>query len=294
MPAGNDHLTGAVLVLASALAFSSAGVLTKVITADPWQIITWRGFVGGLAITAYVAWQARGGSLRRAFHLGAPGWLIASIGSAGSICFINAFKLTYVANVAIVYATVPFIAAFFERVLNGQRFRLLTLASAVLSLGGVGLMVVDGLGSDGLTGDLLALGMTVCMALYMVLMRRYPETPSVFAGAASSFQLFILGALVGMPFAVSAEDAWLILFFGLIFALAVILLTEGTRRITAAESGLLGTAETPFAMILAWLVLSEVPPAASLTGGLIVIIAVSGHAGWDFTRARGKRLPAGD
>ena len=48
--------------------------------------------------------------------------------------------------------------------------------------------------------------------------------------------------------------------------------------IPAAEAGLLGSAETPFATLLAWLLLAELPPAASFIGGAVVLAAVFGHA----------------
>ena len=72
--------------------------------------------------------------------------------------------------------------------------------------------------------------------------------------------------------------------FGIAFTVAVVLWTEGTRMIPAAESGLLGSAETPFAFLLAWLLLAELPPLASFAGGGIVLAAVFAHAAADFAQ----------
>ena len=105
------HLLGVFLVIASALVFSLAGVLTKAIQADAWTIACWRGLLGGALIFAYVAWLGRGRPLTETFRLGWRGWLTAGVGSAASLAFIFAFKLTYVANVAVIYATAPFMAA---------------------------------------------------------------------------------------------------------------------------------------------------------------------------------------
>ncbi|MCP5116558.1 MAG: EamA family transporter, partial [bacterium] len=63
----------------------------------------------------------------------------------------------------------------------------------------------------------------------------------------------------------------------LAFAAAVVLWTEGTRLIPAAESGLLGSAETPMAIAMAWIILSEAPPTASIIGATIVLAAVLAH-----------------
>jgi drug/metabolite transporter (DMT)-like permease len=78
----------------------------------------------------------------------------------------------------------------------------------------------------------------------------------------------------------------LLVAFGISFAVAAILWTEGARLIPAAESGLLGSAEVPFAILFAFLFLSEIPPAASMLGGAIVILAVFAHAGRDWLAAR--------
>ncbi len=57
---------------------------------------------------------------------------------------------------------------------------------------------------------------------------------------------------------------------------------DNTDLIPAAESGLLGSAETPVAIVLAWIILSETPPVASMVGALIVLATVLMHARSDF------------
>ena len=69
-----------------------------------------------------------------------------------------------------------------------------------------------------------------------------------------------------MPFDVSVRDAVLLICFGIAFAGAVILWTEGTRLIPSAQSALLGTVEIPCATLLAWVVLNEFPPHVAIVG----------------------------
>ena len=281
-----SHVLGAVLVVASAVVFSLAGVLTKLIAADAWTIACWRGVVGGLLILGYVAWLGRRRPLRERFRLGWRGWLLAGVGSAASLAFIFAFKLTYVAHVAVIYATAPFMAAGLAWWLFREGLRAQTMIAALASLLGVLVLVAGGLGSAVLAGDAVALLMTFGSALYAVLIRAFRDSPVILAGGVSGLQLFVVAWLVVDPFAVSARDAVLLSTFGLAFAVAVVLWTEGTRLIPAAESGLLGTAETPFAILLAWLLLAELPPAASFFGGALVLAAVLTHAGLDVARSR--------
>ena len=268
---------GAALVLGSAVLFSLSGILTKAIDSDSWTILTWRGLIGGIGIAAYVWWRSDQRPIGHVFRLGRAGWLVATVGAIGSITFIVSFKNTYVANVSVIYATIPFIAAVLERLILGTRVHAKTLTFAAVSLAGVVLIVAGSLGSPNLTGDAVAMAMVLLNALYMVLIRAFPGTDSVLAGAASGPMLFVSGWFLTDPLDASSRDAVLLVVFGLVFAVATVLWIEGTRRIPAAESGLLGSAETPLAIALAWLLLAEVPPAASIIGSGVVLAAVVAH-----------------
>jgi len=277
---------GIVLVVASAVFFSLAGIFTKLISADLWTIVCWRGLFGALLITLYVG--LRGGlQVRKAdLGLGWRGLVLATVGSAATLCFIGAFKHTFVANVAILYATAPFMAAALEYLFRRTPVRPSVAVATLVSTIGVGVMVFAGLGSGLWFGDALAMLMAFGSALYMVLIRLFRDTPVVLAAALSSLQLFVLGWFFADPLAVSADDAMLLAMFGASFSAAAILWTEGTRLVTAAESGLLGSAEVPLAIVFAWLILADIPPPASLAGGAIVLIAVGVHAVRDFAAAR--------
>ena len=90
----------------------------------------------------------------------------------------------------------------------------------------------------------------------------------------------LIGGAVILAHAIWREGArplgrrgWLIPAFGLSFAAATVLLTEGAGRIPAAEVALLGGADVPLAVVFAMLILSEVPLTASWIGGAIIIAA---------------------
>jgi drug/metabolite transporter (DMT)-like permease len=281
-----ERTLGIVLVSSSAAVFGLTGVLTKSIHADPLTITCWRGFVGSILIAFYVFWRRSGSDPSKSLRLGWRGWLLAVEGATASICFIAAFKFTYVANVAVIYATAPFVAALLAWLLVREPFRIQTMAAAAVSLCGVAIMVWAGIGTGNLFGDGLALLMTIGSALYMIMVRAFRDTPVVWAAAVSSFLLFLFGFLVTEPLAITMRDALLLAAFGASFALASVLWTEGSRLIPAAESGLLGSAEVPFAILFAFLFLPEIPPAASIAGGAVVLAAVFAHAGRDWLGTR--------
>lgn len=254
-------------------------------------ILAWRGVVGAAGIGAYVWVRNSHEPIRSVFRLGYQGWLLAVVGGVGSVTFIVAFKNTLVANVSVIYATIPFVAALLERVILSEPIRRRTLTAAVASLVGVVIIVSGSVGSPNLDGDAVALAMVALNALYMVLIRAFTETNPVLAGAASGPLLFVAGWFFTDPVDVSAHDAVLLVVFGLVFAAATVLWIEGTRLIPAAESGLLGSAETPVAIAMAWLILSEAPPATSIVGDTIVLVAVVIHARSDEPTGRHRRPP---
>lgn len=278
-----DHSLGALLVVASSAFFAMAGIFTKSISSDVWTIACWRGLVGGILITGYVLWRSGPRGLRLDF--GWRGGLMIVVGVAASLGFIAAFKLTYVANVAIIYAATPLVAAFLEWLFLHVRPRPFTLAMSIVCLLGVGIIVSGGLGGGNTFGDLVALFMMVAGAVYLVMIRAFRDLPVVWVGAVSAFILFTFGWVITDPLAVSAADAWRMLGFGFTFACAVVLWTEGARLIPASESGVLGAAEVPFAILFAWTFLAELPPMLSVAGGAVVMAAVILHA------MRSRRAP---
>lgn len=277
---------GPVLVLGSAVLFSFSGVLTKAIDAGSWTILGWRGVIGGGAIAGYVWFRKRNERPRDVFRLGPHGWLLATVGGIGSITFIFAFKNTFVANVSVIYATIPFVAALLERIILGETMKRRTLGAATASVIGVVVIVGGSLGSPNLDGDVVALGMVALNALYMVLIRTFTDTDPVLAGAASGPMLFAAGWFFADLTDVSNRDAMLLIVFGLVFAGATVLWIEGTKLIPAAESGLLGSAETPIAIVMAWIILSEAPPIASIVGATIVLATVMLHSWQDVVTTR--------
>ncbi len=267
-PRGSDRRLGIGLVLASAVPFALAGVFTKLIEADVWTVLVWRGVIGGVLIALYARRSERG------MAMGWRGWLLAIIGGLASVAFLAAFRMTFVANVTLIYAMAPFAAAGLDWLIRKERARAEVLRSAAFSIVGVAMIVAGSFGGARLAGDMMALLMMGLFPLYTVLIRAFPQAPLLTAAALSSVLPVMLGLAMGVPLLPEVRDmAWLVL-FGLSFALAVVLFTEGARRIPAAEAGFYGGLEVPLAVLLAWGLLSEWPPLSTVLGGVLIMSAV--------------------
>lgn len=266
------HKAGVLLVILSAIVFSSAGVFTKAVDAGAWEVIFWRGLFAAAFTTAYVAWR---GTLQQDFmQMGVSGWAVALVGASGSAAFIAAFKYTTMANVMLIYAAAPILAAVLAWIWIKERLSLAMILGCVGSVVGVAIIVNGSIGQLSLTGDLLALWMTLVMAFIMAIYRRYPSTPAAGPAALSSLVLLPVAVYWGDPFAISVFDFVVTAVFGLVFAIASVTLAEGGKRIPAGEAALLSTLETPLAPLFGWLFFAEVLPTTTFVGGAIILIAV--------------------
>lgn len=275
--APSQYRLGLVLVTASALAWSTAGLFTRLIPLDLGTMLVWRGVFGALGLLV-VAVALQGRSVFSDFRaMGRPGWIFALVSAFGMLCFIASLRMTTVAHVSIIYATVPFVAACLAWLVIGERPARSAVVASLVSLLGVAIIV--GFGSEGsLLGDLLAFGMTLSLAIMMVISRRYTEIPTLPAACISA----LLSSVAAIPFSdglvVSGNDMGLLALFGLVnSAVGLALFTLGARMLPAIETALIGALDAPLAPIWVWVVFAETPGVETMTGGAIVFGAVLAH-----------------
>jgi len=269
---------GVVLLLASGVAFSTAGLFTRLITVDAWTLLFWRGVFGGLFIGGYVVFPQRRGTLAAIRAVGPLGLVIAACSTLGTICFINALRRTTVADVTLIYAAAPFVTASIGFLWRGERETRATLVASAVAFLGVALMFSAALSLGHIEGDLLALAMTVVMATMMVLIRHHRDTPMLPAASLSAFASALVVLPLAQPASPGAVDFLYLALFGTTqFGLGLLLLTLGTRLISATRSALIGNLEVPLAPIWVWLAFGEIPALMTCVGGGLVMLAVVGE-----------------
>ncbi len=274
----DQHRLGILLTTASAVAYSTAGFFTRLIHLDVWTLLFWRGIFAGLFIAFFMVWQNRRDTLAGVRAIGGPGLVAASLSTLATIFFINAFRRTSVADVTVIWATAPFVTAALGWLWIGQKESWMTFLASAAALLGVIVMVGGAVTEGHLVGDLLALGMTLCMAIMMIIIRKHRETPMLPAACLSAFLSSLVVWPLASPGTVGPRNvAYLMLFGTTQFGLGLLLLTLGTRLISATESALVSALETPLAPVWVWLAFNEVPSLATFTGGAIVMAAVSAH-----------------
>lgn len=273
----STHRQGLLLVVISALLFSTPGLFTRGVSASGWEVIFWRAVFGVFFTTAYLAW--RGNLKKQLVGLGLSGWANAVVWASGTIAYLHAYKLTSIANVSLIYGSAPILTAFVAWIWFSERPRNIVLAASVLALAGVVVIGVGSLGSVHLGGDLLALWMTCSVAIGLAIFRKYPQTPAAGAAILSSLLVIPPALIWGNPWVTSPAEIAVLALFGLVFSIASILLNEGSKLVPSSEAALMSNLEVPVQPLLAWMVLNELPPRATFIGGFLILIAI-GASTW--------------
>jgi drug/metabolite transporter (DMT)-like permease len=288
-PVGNprERFIGVALVLLSAVAWSLNGLYTRYLTTDVYTTLAGRGLAITLLLAvALVAVRGRETGRLVVYNARRAAIVILS-GSLCMITFIAALFHTTVANVTVIYAISPLIAAVLARFLIGDRLVARTLVAFAVALVGIFIMVGASFGTSRLLGDFLALLMSATFAIVIVEMRRKPNIDNLTSSLLTSLLTF--AAL--LPFAsfgsVTRRDAVLLFLFGFTSnVLGFFLFVAGVRRMPPAEAGLIATIEIVLAPLWVWLIFSESPGSATILGGAIVVVAVLFHLSRDLPRLR--------
>ena len=279
--------TGTALVLAATVAWSFSGTFTRLLTTDVMTAIAWRSFFGGgFLLIPYLIGNGRR-SLTLLVGIGWPGLALAVAQVLCQASTVGAFYDTSIANVAVIYATAPFMAAGLAYWLIGERMAPRTIFASLVAMGGVLVIVSSGFGTGHIDGDLTAVLMTVTFAVIIVIPRAYPGTQMMPAALLSSAVTFAVFAPFGRPGSMPVTDWGVLAAFGFVnFTVAMYLFLAGSRRIAAAQAGLIGTLEIVLSPLWAWLVFKERPSITTVVGGAVILTVVVWHTWRDLHAER--------
>lgn len=283
------------LALLSALTFATSGTFARPLITGDWSaeaVVVARVGIAALvlAVPALLALRGRWDVLRRnAGTVVVFGLLGVALAQA---CFFNAVRYLPVGVALLLeYLGIVLVVGWMWLV-HGQRPRALTVAGSVTALCGL-VFVLDLTGASRLdpVGVLWGLGAGVGLAGYFVIAGhvddRLPSVVMASGGmAVGALVLLLLGAVGVLPLRAGLADvsfaghrmSWLVPIAGLsLIAAVVAYLTgiAGARLLGARLSSFVGLTEVMFAVLIAWLVLNELPTAVQLVGGALIVAGVA-------------------
>lgn len=287
--AANRHALGVIMVLISAVMWSSAGVFVRVLNMDTWAMVAWRSLFAFISLTLLLAW---GGYLRR-FSLrrevGFKGLITAVVMASSMFCYVAALKLTSVAGVMTVYATIPFFAMGLGWLIQEKRITKRALLSAAVSLAGVIIMAASASGPGDTAGNLLALMMTAGFAASIVLSGKWAEMnlPAVTALACALCGAFCFAMMPrNLPLPDLHDTIWLFAFALATQSMSYLLFMAGSRYVDPAEASLIAQTDIVLGPFWVWMFFSELPASNTLLGGGMTFIAVTGYLAVEYLLKR--------
>ncbi|WEZ84720.1 DMT family transporter [Rhizobium sp. 32-5/1] len=285
-----SQTNGIVLVLGSAIVWSFGGTLARFLDInDSWTVVFWRSVFAALFLIGFMLLRDGPRSTVTLFRtMGLPGIAVGLCFAIASTSFILALAYTTVANVVLIQAGVPLIAALIAWVLFRERISLLTWLAIAAVIFGVAIMVSDSIGGTvSLIGDALALLIALVFATATVITRRYAHvrmTPAVCLGTIVAGSV---AATQASSFAVTLPELGVLVVFGALnFGLGLALFVTGARLVPSALAALLGTTETVLGPLWVAVIHGEIPSLNTVIGGAIVLTALLAYLSVEMWRQR--------
>lgn len=247
---------------------------------DSWQIVFWRSaFAAAFLLVFMLLRDGPRGTLALLRQIGPAGLGVALCFTIASTSFVVALAHTTVANILLIQAASPLIAALMTWLLFGERVSASTWLAICAVIAGVAIMVSGSVsGSLSPVGDGLAVAISCAMAIATVITRRHAHvrmTPAVFL---AMLLACAVSAVQSAPHLVGAADTALLFAFGALnLGLGLALFVTGARLIPAALGALVGAIEPVLGPLWVWLVHGETPGPRTLLGGALVIAALLAH-----------------
>lgn len=271
----SDRATGALLVAGACLCWSSGGILVRLLEVQGLAVVFWRSLFMVLAVALGLFAVHR----RRAFGVviavGWPGVLSGLLLALTFLGYILSLTYTQVANTMVLMSASPLVAALLARLLLQERLDGTTALAIGVAMLGIAVMFGHGVVAGSLVGDGFALLVALSFGANIVVLRRWrgiDMVPATMLGG-------LFSAVATLPWAgaapVSSGDLALLATLGCFqLALGLALFVGGSRRLRAAELGLLTLLETVLAPLWVWIGLGETPGLPALLGGALVLTAV--------------------
>jgi drug/metabolite transporter (DMT)-like permease len=202
--------------------------------------------------------------------------------------FITGIYLTTASNTAVIFGAVPILIALFSKFLKYERIKPIAWLGILLGFAGVYIIISGKSGGLSLTsktlkGDLLILAAVILWAHYSVaakpLLKFYSPlkftTLTMTIGSLLFFP-FTVKELLVLPYAAISFEAWFWLAFSGVMALSVGLITwfYSVYKVGSSQTGIYANLPPVFAVVFAWLILSEAISLSLLSGASIIFLGI--------------------
>jgi len=272
----SDRGKGILMSIGGVLILSPDSLLIRLAGLDDYTLLFYRGLFPVVAISLILLIYYRAGFLAALLRIGWAGILNGVFFAAVNITFISAIQRTSVANTLLFLSSAPVFAAILSLLVLRENLRPGTWLIIAISLLSISIIGWGSYGSNGLTGDLLALCcaiFTACSAVLVRYKKHIDLVPSVIIG---SFFTACYALSHSPELAISSTQLLYVGVIGFILVpFAFIVLTIAPRYANSAEVQLVYLLESILGPLWVWLVINETPSLNTLVGGSMLLVSVA-------------------
>jgi drug/metabolite transporter (DMT)-like permease len=256
------------LLVVTAMLWSTSGILVKSISWNPLAIAATRGLIAGLTILFLMP---RPHIKDFTYVHGLAAICYACL----SLSFIAAMKLTTVANTLALQFTAPIWVAVLAPLILKERTRAIDWAFMAAVFGGVFLFFQGGLSASGMWGNVLALVSGFFFGSQALCLRNIKNSSPALAIVVGNFLTFLAGVYFFQPPWPDTKGILLLLALGVFqMGISYFLYTIAVPYVTSLELVVITMVEPILSPFWAFLLLDERPSSYALVGGAIVILSV--------------------
>jgi len=199
-------------------------------------------------------------------------------------CFFQSIQLSTVAIGTITFSTFPLFASFLEPVFFKEKIKIRSVVFSILMSIGIFILAQNnGLRTGGIqasiqktNGIIIGLFSGLAYAILSLLNRNFSEK---YHSTIIVFYEQLSAAIVLLPFvfiikpAVPVKDLILLAVLGIVFtAISHALFVKGLSHVKVSTAGIISGLEAVYSIILALILLREIPMINEIAGGVIVLI----------------------
>lgn len=281
---------GMLLVAGSAIVWGFGGTIARFLSVtDSWTVVFWRSIFAALFLLGFMLWRdGLRGTISLFKTMGWAGLGVALCFGTASSSFVIALAYTTVANILLMQAGVPLIAALITWLLFHEKIARSTWLAIAAVIFGVAIMVSESFtGKVSPIGDGLALLIAFLFATATVITRRQAHVQMMPAVCLAVTLAALVSGIMTSSFLVSVPDFALLVAFGAInLGAGLAMFVTGARLIPSALAALIGTLEPVLAPVWVWIIHHEVPSVRTLIGGAVVFLALLVHLLLDWQMQR--------
>ncbi|UCH66044.1 MAG: EamA family transporter [Ignavibacterium sp.] len=265
----NEHQTGIIAVVTSAVLWSSGGLFVKLLTLTPMQISFFRCAIAALTFAVIFRKQI--------FQYNFLTFVNSFFYAGVLICYVIAMKTTTAANAIFLQSTAPIYVLIFEPVLNKTKYDKSNIITIIVCFFGMILFFLGDLTPGQLEGNFFGLLSGIFFAAFFLGMKRNDkkyQQSSIFWGN-------ILVAIICLPFIFSIEQLtfsqlWMVSFLGVFqIAIAYAFFSYGLKSVFAVEASIISMIEPVLTPVWVFIGHGEVPTTTAIIGGIIILSAIS-------------------